>query len=174
MGYLTTFTIYNDGVDLLDDKEKALKFVEELKDAAHGLQEKDISLGSFCNFCRVQKPRHADDRTIYVHAGNTVLNVDPYTTNKIMDGNKVVDERLMKSMYKRNKNYFKKILETIAQDTKELVDMMEEEDVKQCIIEDTGILPNKKISDKIHQELMLEGFRNKENFTLNNYIKLFN
>ncbi len=77
MGYLTTITIYNDSADQLTKHPKEL--AEKLKNACMGVQLNEgrgyDSLGNATNILTLQKPRHADDSTLYLHAGNTVIDV---------------------------------------------------------------------------------------------------
>ena len=77
MGYLTTVTIYNDDADQLEKHNKEL--AKELYNACNGVQLNNgynyIGLGNHGNLITLQKPRHADDRTLYLHAGNTVVDV---------------------------------------------------------------------------------------------------
>ena len=77
MGYLTTITIYNDGAHTL--KPNAEVLAEKLYNACLGVQRDQNrnydSLGSHANLLTLQKPRHADDHTLYLHAGNTVVDV---------------------------------------------------------------------------------------------------
>ena len=74
MGYLTTFTVYNDGCDQI--KKHPKKFAEIIYDACAGVQlshgQKQIGLGNHANLITPQEPRHADDITLYLHAGNTL------------------------------------------------------------------------------------------------------
>lgn len=79
MGYLTTVTIYNDGLSLL--KKHPEKFCTKLYEAASSMEPKEFGVGSFCNFANVQRTRHADDHTLYVHMGNTVVEVNAWSTN---------------------------------------------------------------------------------------------
>ncbi len=79
MGYLTTFTIYNDAVHMLKDKKLQQKFCEALYYAAIGDNVCDVSLGNHCNAVKVQKHRHADDWTIYLHSGNTLIEMNEYS-----------------------------------------------------------------------------------------------
>ena len=77
MGYLTTITIYNDGADEL--KKHPEELAEALDQACRGIQRNQgrrwEGLGSHANLLTLQKPRHADDHTLYLHAGNTVVDV---------------------------------------------------------------------------------------------------
>lgn len=75
MGYLTTLTIYNDGIDQLKDPEKAIKFCRDVYDAALSHETREIAVGNFVNMVEVQRSRHADDHAVYVHAGNCLFNV---------------------------------------------------------------------------------------------------
>ena len=77
MGYLTTVTVYNDGLSLL--KKYPLDFCDRLYEAAISHKQRDFGIGNFCNFANVQQTRHADERTIYVHMGNTVTEVNPWS-----------------------------------------------------------------------------------------------
>ena len=87
MGYLTTFTIYNDGIDQI--KVNSDKFCEKLyQTALSSLDgEKTFGHGYHGNLVNVQKTRHADDHTCYVHMGNTVTEMNPYskTTKNLME-----------------------------------------------------------------------------------------
>ena len=66
MGYLTTLTIYNDGIHII--KDKAQDFADRVYDAAVGsVRPTDLGLGHFGNLVKMQKPRHADDHTVYIH-----------------------------------------------------------------------------------------------------------
>lgn len=79
MGYLTTVTIYNDGLSLL--KKHPVDFCDRLYDAAISDKQSDFGVGGFCNFANVQRTRHADDHTIYIHMGNTVTEVNPWSSD---------------------------------------------------------------------------------------------
>jgi len=77
MGYLTTITFYNDAAnDLQAHPDETIKLIS---DAQYGIQKNRgrnyDPVGSFCNPVIIQKPRHADDHTLYLHAGNTVVDV---------------------------------------------------------------------------------------------------
>lgn len=77
MGYLTTITFYNDAAD---DLKKHPKEVSELiYNAQLGIQKRNgrnyDPIGSHANPVIIQKTRHAYDTTIYLHAGNTVIDV---------------------------------------------------------------------------------------------------
>lgn len=75
MGYLTTITIYNDDLEevIKDPKELAKK----VKEACLGVQAFDGKFYTNLNggTLILQRPRHSDDKTLYIHAGNTVLDV---------------------------------------------------------------------------------------------------
>ena len=77
MGFLTTITIYNDSADQLIKHPEDL--AEKLYNACNGVQinrgNDHDSLGNAGNILTLQKPRYADDHTLYLHAGNTVIDV---------------------------------------------------------------------------------------------------
>lgn len=77
MGYLTTITFYNDGLHLIKDHPE--DFANKVYSAAIRGRTQDFGLGSFANFAKVQRGRHADDHTTYVHMGNCVTEVNPYS-----------------------------------------------------------------------------------------------
>lgn len=80
MGYLTTITIYNDGCDqILKNSKEVANILDKActgfyndKRLHYGNQ---VGLGNHANLFTIQKPRHADDTTLYLHAGNTVLDI---------------------------------------------------------------------------------------------------
>ena len=77
MGFLTTITIYNDGAEQIKKYPKELS--KALYEACMGIQidegRKYEGIGNHANLLTLQKPRHADDNTLYLHAGNTVIDV---------------------------------------------------------------------------------------------------
>lgn len=72
MGFLTTVTIYNDSVDELMEHPKEL--AEKLYSACCDIRNRHKYDG-FSSSLILQKPRHADNHTLYLHAGNTVTDV---------------------------------------------------------------------------------------------------
>lgn len=106
MGYLTTLTIYNDGIHLLEPH--AQEFAREVYRIASGLQPaQDVALGNFVNAVSVQMSRHADHHTVYVHAGNCVTEMNEYSD---------ATKRLMK----QNPEFFEKLLSIMAKNTRYL------------------------------------------------------
>jgi len=104
MGYLTTFTIYNDDCDLV--KKYPKEFAENIYDACCN-PNIEYKSNVFHGVVIPQKTRHADDHTVYVHAGNTVVSMNPYS-----------DETL--NMLKNNPEFFKKLVDIMESQTKEL------------------------------------------------------
>lgn len=102
MGYLTTLTIYNDGIDMIS--KYAQQFADGVLDASREatMQHKpvDVRVGNFSNMVKVQRPRHADDPVVYVHMGNTVceLNSESEETENLMREHRVFFERMLKFM----------------------------------------------------------------------------
>lgn len=80
MGYLTTVTFYNDAQDNLEKnpKEFAKAIFDAQTKANMDLRAADGTVGFHCNALTVQHSRHADDNTVYVHHGNTLISVNAY------------------------------------------------------------------------------------------------
>lgn len=117
MGYLTTLTIYNDGVHMLEPH--AQEFAREVYRIAAGLQPaQDIALGGFVNAVHVQRSRHADHHTMYVHAGNCVTEMNAHSD---------ATERLMK----QNPEFFEKLLSIMTKNTRDLRAMYNKHKEKQ-------------------------------------------
>jgi|SRR5690606_218438 len=95
MGSLTTITIYNDGAHMLEKHPEEL--ANKLYEACLGVQRSKgqdyDSLGNFANLLTLQKPRHADSHTLYLHAGNTVMDID-----EINDPNSPMFEHALSEM----------------------------------------------------------------------------
>ena len=116
MGNLTTLTIYNDGIDQIP--EHAQEFADALYAASQNMWAgpMTIAVGSFCNLVKVQVPRHADSHTLYVHMGNTVCEMSPWSkdTKRIMQQSPAFFEKMLKFMRATVKELsaeFKKIQE---------------------------------------------------------------
>lgn len=77
MGYLTTITIRNDCLDAL--KKHPQEFADRVYDACTSMEGGSFPLGHYCNPVEVQRCRHADDHTTYVHMGNTITEVNPFS-----------------------------------------------------------------------------------------------
>jgi hypothetical protein len=77
MGYLTTFTVYNDGCGEIPKHPE--EFAQKIYEGCLDHEISDKGLGSHANLIHVQRCRHADDHTIYVHMGNCVTEVNPYS-----------------------------------------------------------------------------------------------
>lgn len=77
MGYLTTITIHNDGLDNI--RKYPEQFVEGVLRQCSSHEPKDFGVGNFVNMIEGQKTRHADDHTIFVHMGNCVTEINGYS-----------------------------------------------------------------------------------------------
>ena len=77
MGYLTTITFRNDSFGCI--KKESKRVHEVILDAMQGVQVRrnrnTDPIGSSANPVIIQKQRHADDTTLYMHSGNTVVDV---------------------------------------------------------------------------------------------------
>lgn len=79
MGYLTTFTVYNDSCDQI--KKHPDKFADIISDGCSGRYNYDertaqVGLGNHANLITIQRPRHADADTLFIHYGNYVFDID--------------------------------------------------------------------------------------------------
>lgn len=114
MGYITTISIYNDGAYQL--KANPEQLAEVLTNACQGVYNNShrlkgsASLGNHANLFTVQKPRHADDKTIYVHAGNTVVEMSAYSDR-------------CKDILERVPDFFDQLLSTMEDRVKEMQQM---------------------------------------------------
>lgn len=97
MGFLTTFTIYNDGIGEIEKNKKEFAEIIIKASAYPYNNSKTYACGNHTNLIKAQHPRHADNTTIYVHAGNTVCEMNAYSqeTKDILKYNtKFFDEML--------------------------------------------------------------------------------
>lgn len=119
MGNLTTLTIYNDGIDLIP------KHAQEFADALYAASQSmwagpmTIAVGNFCNLVKVQAPRHADIHTTYVHMGNTVCEMSPWSpeTKRLMRESPLFFEKMLKFMRAQVKDLseeFKRVQEATS------------------------------------------------------------
>lgn len=114
MGYLTTLTIYNDGAHLLSPH------AQEFADGVHKAMARsishgptDVAVGNFVNCVRVQRSRHADDHTVYVHAGNCLTELNAYSDDT-------------RELLRRAPQFFEKLLDELKRQTRELGKMLKE------------------------------------------------
>lgn len=111
MGYLTTITFRNDYGDTL--RANAEKVVEEIYRAMMRHEPSDISIANCGNPMEAQGTRHADDHTIYVHMGNCVTEMNPYSKET-------------KKIIKQNPDFAKRLIAFMAEETKELKKLLKE------------------------------------------------
>lgn len=80
MGYLTTITVYNDALGTF--KEKPKEFAEAIFDGIDKAFRQGTAVSvpceSYANYISVQPSRHADDKTLYLHSGNCVFNLNSW------------------------------------------------------------------------------------------------
>jgi hypothetical protein len=100
MGYLTTFTIYNDDANEIAKDPK--NFVDEIMGAIS--KGKVARIGSTA---KVQKTRHSSDETIYVHSGNTVCEMNSYSDDT-------------ESLMRNSPEFFKDMLDVMESQVKQL------------------------------------------------------
>lgn len=106
MGYLTTFSIYNDGAQNINPSKPENQ--ENIRQLAEALYRASLntsaaggdsySVGNHSNFLRAQRPRHADDPAIYVQLANTVTEMNAHSseTKALMERNPSFAKKLMK------------------------------------------------------------------------------
>jgi len=103
MGYITTVSLRNDSYH--DFKQNADRLTQIILDAMDGVQQRrgndEDHIGSSANAVIIQKPRHADDTTLYLHAGNTVIDVSKYNE---YEGNEWAVDALISEMEYRLEN----------------------------------------------------------------------
>lgn len=112
MGYLTTFTVYNDG--LSEIKDNADKFAEVITEACRSNSAKEIGLGCHVNLIKAQRPLHASDKAIFVHMGNCVTDVSSYMgIEKLAESNPAFVWRILQFM-ESEAEYLRSVLESNA------------------------------------------------------------
>ena len=117
MGFLTTFTVRNDDCDEI--LKNPQEFAQEIYSACS-----DPSMNHkshiFRGIVTPQRTRHADDTTIYVHAGNTVHEMCPYSkvTGDLMRENPAFFEEMLGVM-ERNARELRKNLKTIRKNDRD-------------------------------------------------------
>lgn len=118
MGYITTISIHNDGAsELMKHPEKLAEILNNATLGVYNNQKRGyngyVGLGGHSNLITVQKPRHADDKTVYVHAGNTVVDMNPYMAKT-------------KELAERNPKFFDELLDVMERDLKALKTLRKE------------------------------------------------
>ena len=108
MGYLTTITFRNDAAHTFKDHKDELvdKIVEHCSSGRFRHKE-HFGLGGYCNPVVLQRPRHADDHTTYVHMGNTVVEMNAYSKDT-------------KEMCEHHSDFFDRVLRFMEEEVKEL------------------------------------------------------
>lgn len=97
MGFISTFSIYHDQV--YDIKNNKIEFAEAIYNACAN-PSTNYRSNVFHGCVIPQKARHTDDHTIYVHAGNTVVEMSHYsdTTKEIMKNSPKFFNEMLKEM----------------------------------------------------------------------------
>jgi hypothetical protein len=80
MGYLTSVNFYNDALGDIEADPKAFgeAILEAMNRANYSGESESGAVGCHANALTVEPSRHADDVTVFVHYGNSVLNLNPW------------------------------------------------------------------------------------------------
>ena len=81
MGSLTTITISNDALHSFEKKPKefAETLFRSINESAGKNRSLSVAVCGFINYVKVHPPRHADNETVYIHAGNTTKEINAYS-----------------------------------------------------------------------------------------------
>jgi hypothetical protein len=104
MGYLTTFTIYNDGANGIT--KDPIQFADKIDSLIGTTQYEEFHTTTGVNGF-VQQSIHADDKTIYVNAGNCVTEVSPYSKS-------------FKELIKKHPDFARELVEFVEAEVVEL------------------------------------------------------
>ena len=128
MGYLTTFTIYNDASDSIKKDPKL--FGERIYSAIGTTKPDEFGMPGYGSMCFVQESRHADDKTIYVHSGHCVTEVNPYS-------------RGFKDLIKKNPDFARELVEFLDSEVIKLKKVLiEEMPIENLTFEEKIIITN--------------------------------
>lgn len=133
MGFLTTITIHNDAFHNFEKHPEQFgnAIINGIGEASSKHKEVDVPFLGYANYISVQPSRHADDHTVYVHHGNTVLNLNPWNTDfkELVERNPDVAEEFVKTAefivkeakkkIKEERNFRKQKLKEIGKNTTE-------------------------------------------------------
>lgn len=123
MGFLTHVTIYNDALHAFESNPEqfAKAIFSGLRQANHTNRATDVSFhtknSGYGGYICVEPSRHADDKTIFVHSGNSVFNLNPWNKDfqDLLERNPKYAAELVKvaeSVLKQAKEALKKAKKT--------------------------------------------------------------
>ena len=154
MGYLTTLTFLNDAADQYDKHPERL--VEIIHDAVNnhqcsrnGGKSYDEPIGCYANAITVQRSRHADDHTIYIHMGNCVSEVNPWSADT-------------KDLLERFPDVFDQYVSYLEQQVKQLKKMKKEHLARKYNLSDEGLEKLKNQIRNLSSKLRMEGTPNEK------------
>ena len=152
MGYLTTLTFLNDAADQYDKHPERL--VEIIHDAVNnhqcsrnGGKSYDEPIGCYANAITVQRSRHADDHTIYIHMGNCVSEVNPWSADT-------------KDLLERFPDVFDQYVSYLEQQVKQLKKMKKEHLARKYNLSDEGLEKLKNQIRNLSSKLRMESTPN--------------
>jgi ribosome-associated translation inhibitor RaiA len=96
MGFLTTFTIYNDDIDRISKNPK--EFVEKLIDSTTNYLSSTFHVDGAT--IKAQGTRHSSETVIYVQSGNTtcLMNASNIETEQLMNNSPEFFEEMLNEM----------------------------------------------------------------------------
>ena len=154
MGYLTTLTFLNDAADQYDKHPERL--MEIIHDAIinhqcsrNGGKSYEEHIGNHCNAITVQRSRHADDHTTYVHMGNGVTEMNPWSADT-------------KDLLERFPDVFDQFLSYMEHQVKDLKKMKKEHLARKYNLSDEGLEKLKNQIRNLSSKLRMEGTPNEK------------
>ena len=116
MGYLTTITIHNDALHAFKEhpEEFAKALFEGIEQASAEHQQVSVGFHGYANYITVERPRHADETTVYLHHGNGFLAVNAY-------------DKQFTELAARNQEYLELICDILKQTCKDARTLLKKE-----------------------------------------------
>ena len=83
MGNLTTIVIHNDAMGAFEKDPEGFgkAILKAVRDANHTHKRANAGFAGYANYITSFPSRHADDETLYFHTGNTVIELNEYSSN---------------------------------------------------------------------------------------------
>lgn len=152
MGYLTTLTFLNDASDQYNKHpERLVEIISDAitnhKSSRNGGHSYEECIGNHANAITVQRTRHADDHTTYIHMGNCVTEMNPWSADT-------------KDLLERLPDVFDQYLSYMEQQVKALKKMKKEHLERKYNLSAEGLEILKNRIRNLHAKLKIEGNEN--------------